>query len=194
MELSITHLFRLIDQATEYCFNIACSGPLTEAERTCLRLILADGFLAETVSDTTRLSGERVVEVGPRLNFATAWSSNLVSICQAVGLDKISRVERSRRYLVPDTDDIEAFIDSHHDRMTECRYVAPLSTFETGVEPEPVYEVDLLGKGPGALLEIPGWPRCAPISTRISDCLSPAICRLTDALQRKTIFGRAIRK
>ena len=156
MELSITHLFRLIDQATEYCFNIACSGPLTEAERTCLRLILADGFLAETVSDTTCLSGERVVEVGPRLNFATAWSSNLVSICQAVGLDKISRVERSRRYLVPDTDDIEAFIDSHHDRMTECRYVAPLSTFETGVEPEPVYEVDLLGKGPGALLEIPG--------------------------------------
>ena len=156
MELSITHLFRLIDQATEYCFNIACSGPLTEAERTCLRLILADGFLAETVSDTTCLSGERVVEVGPRLNFATAWSSNLVSICQAVGLDKISRVERSRRYLVPDTDDIEAFVDSHHDRMTECRYVAPLSTFETGVEPEPVYEVDLLGKGPGALLEIPG--------------------------------------
>ncbi len=156
MELSITHLFRLIDQATEYCFNIACSGPLTEAERTCLRLILADGFLAETVSDTTCLSGERVVEVGPRLNFATAWSSNLVSICQAVGLDKISRVERSRRYLVPDTDDIEAFIGSHHDRMTECRYVAPLSTFETGVEPEPVYEVDLLGKGPGALLEIPG--------------------------------------
>ncbi|MGA7276924.1 MAG: phosphoribosylformylglycinamidine synthase [Desulfocapsaceae bacterium] len=156
MELSITHLFRLIDQATEYCFNIACSGPLTEAERTCLRLILADGFLAETVSDTTCLSGERVVEVGPRLNFATAWSSNLVSICQAVGLDKISRVERSRRYLVPDTDDIEAFIGSRHDRMTECRYVAPLSTFETGVEPEPVYEVDLLGKGPGALLEIPG--------------------------------------
>jgi phosphoribosylformylglycinamidine synthase len=156
MELSITHLFRLIDQATEYCFNIACSGSLTEAERSCLRLILADGFLAESVSDTTRLSGERVVEVGPRLNFATAWSSNLVSICQAVGLDKISRVERSRRYLVPDTDDIESFIDSHHDRMTECRYVAPLSTFETGVEPEPVYEVDLLGKGPGALLEIPG--------------------------------------
>ena len=156
MELSITHLFRLIDQSTEYCFNIACSEPLTEAERTCLRLILADGFLAETVSDTTCLAGERVVEVGPRLNFATAWSSNLVSICQAVGLNKISRVERSRRYLVPDRDDIETFIDSHHDRMTECCYVAPLSTFETGVEPEPVYEVDLLGKGPGALLEIPG--------------------------------------
>jgi phosphoribosylformylglycinamidine synthase len=156
MELSITHLFRLIDQSTEYCFNIASSGSLTEAERTCLRLILADGFLAETVSDTACLSGDRVVEVGPRLNFATAWSSNLVSICQAVGLDKISRVERSRRYLVPNGDDIEAFVDSHHDRMTECRYIAPLSTFETGVEPEPVYEVDLLGKGPGALLEIPG--------------------------------------
>ena len=102
------------------------------------------------------MTGQRLVEVGPRLNFATAWSSNLVSICQATGLDKVVRVERSRRYLVPDGEEIETFVDRSHDRMTECRYFEPLTTFETGVVPEPVYEVDLMSKGADALLEIPG--------------------------------------
>jgi phosphoribosylformylglycinamidine synthase len=156
MESRIQHLFRLVDEATEHCFNIESSRPLTAGELDCLRLIVADGFLAETVGDAPRLRGERVVEVGPRLNFATAWSSNMVSICQATGLDMVSRVERSRRYLVPDEEDREAFVAAHHDRMTECRYLEPLSSFETGIEPEPVYEVDLKSNGPDGLLGIPG--------------------------------------
>ncbi|SHH75861.1 phosphoribosylformylglycinamidine synthase [Desulfofustis glycolicus] len=156
MESRIQHLFRLVDEATEYCFNIESSRPLTAGELDCLRLIVADGFLAETVGDAPRLHGERVIEVGPRLNFATAWSSNMVSICQATGLDVVSRVERSRRYLVPEEEDLEAFVAAHHDRMTECRYLEPLSSFETGIEPEPVYEVDLKSNGPDGLLGIPG--------------------------------------
>ncbi len=156
MESHIQHLFRLIDEATEYCFNIESSRSLTAGELDCLRLIIADGFQAETVSDTSQLQGERVVEVGPRLNFATAWSSNMVSICQVTGLDLVSRLERSRRYLVPEQIDLEVFVAAHHDRMTECRYLEPLSSFETGIEPEPVYEVDLKSKGPDGLLGIPG--------------------------------------
>ena len=156
MESAISHLYRRIDPATEYCFNIEATASLTESELQCLRLILADGFLLETVTSTPSLAGSRVAEVGPRLNFATAWSSNLVSICQATGLGKICRVERSRRYLVPGGEDLQGFIDRHHDRMTECPYPEPLSSFETGIEPEAVYEVDLMTKGPDGLLEIPG--------------------------------------
>ncbi|MCB2217664.1 MAG: phosphoribosylformylglycinamidine synthase [Desulfobulbaceae bacterium] len=156
MESRIQHLYRLVDEATEYCFNIESSRPLTAGELDCLRLIVADGFLAETVGDAPRLHGERVVEVGPRLNFATAWSSNMVSICQATGLDVVSRVERSRRYLVPEEEDLQAFVAARHDRMTECRYLEPLSSFETGIEPEPVYDVDLKSNGPDGLLGIPG--------------------------------------
>jgi hypothetical protein len=37
-------------------------------------------------------------EIGPRLSFATAWSTNAVAICHASGLTSIQRVERSRRY------------------------------------------------------------------------------------------------
>ncbi|MCI5180818.1 MAG: phosphoribosylformylglycinamidine synthase, partial [Candidatus Electrothrix sp. AW3_4] len=154
--MPITRLYRRIDATRASCFNIESSRNLNEQELHQLRLLLADGFMADTVSLNPVLEGERVIEVGPRLNFATAWSSNMVSICQAAGLDCISRVERSRRYQVPENEDMQAFIAAHHDQMTECLYPEPLTTFATGVEPEPVYEVDLMGKGPGALSDLPG--------------------------------------
>lgn len=156
MGVTITRLYRKIDRERAYCFNIESTKPLTVEEMYCLGMILADGFLVDTVTTEPVLTGNRVVEVGPRLNFATAWSSNMVSICQATGLGVITRVERSRQYRVPEGTDLLEFIDSHHDRMTECHYPEPLTSFETGVVPEPVYEVDLLGKGPAAFDDIPG--------------------------------------
>ena len=156
MTPSVRQLYRKIDAHLEHCFNIETSSPLNGEELQKLKLLLADGFLAATVSEEPLLTGERVVELGPRLNFATAWSSNLVSICRAIGLSKVTRVERSRRHLVPAGQDLAVFVASHHDRMTECLYSAPLTTFETGVKPEPVYEIDLKSKGPDGLLEIPG--------------------------------------
>jgi len=156
MSATVRQFYRKINDSFAYCFNVESSKNLTGREEEQLRLLLADGFLAETVSTEPLLSGDRMVEVGPRLNFATAWSSNMVSICRAIGLDCITRVERSRRYLVPEGEDPQEFIAAHHDKMTECQYPEPLTTFATGIEPEPVYEVDMMGKGPDALLEIPG--------------------------------------
>ena len=103
----VTQLHRQLRPDFAYCFNIESSRPLEAEEMERLRLILADGFLLETVTFDPQLTGARVVEVGPRLNFATAWSSNMVSICRAVGLDVVTRVERSRRYLVPEDTDME---------------------------------------------------------------------------------------
>ena len=156
MSSTISQFYRSISENLEYCFNIESSRPLSDTEQGRLQLILADGFLADTVTQEPALAGERVVEMGPRLNFATAWSSNMVSICQATGIDCVSRVERSRRYLVEAGQDIEKFIRENHDRMTECHYPETLNTFETGIEPEAVYDVDMKEKGPDALLEIPG--------------------------------------
>ncbi|KAJ8376320.1 hypothetical protein SKAU_G00069000 [Synaphobranchus kaupii] len=48
--------------------------------------------------------GDRMVEIGPRLNFSTAWSTNAVSICQSVGLSQVIRVELSRRLLIKPKD------------------------------------------------------------------------------------------
>jgi phosphoribosylformylglycinamidine synthase len=156
MGVTVTQLYRKIDEDRAYCFHVESARSLTKEEMTCLRLILADGFLIDSVQEKPVLQGDRVVEVGPRLNFATAWSSNMVSICQATGLSAVTRVERSRRYRVAEGEDLEEFIHRHHDRMTECHYPAPLTTFETGLVPEPVYEVDLKTKGPDGLTELPG--------------------------------------
>ncbi len=40
------------------------------------------------------------VQVGPRLSFQSAWSTNAVSICRSCGLDAIPRLEVSRRFLL----------------------------------------------------------------------------------------------
>merc|ERR1719443_717428 len=64
-----------------------------------------------------------VVEVGPRQQFTSAWSTNAVSICEAMGLTKITGVEKSRRYLVQKaapSSAIGSFAALVHDRMTEC--------------------------------------------------------------------------
>ncbi|PIE73723.1 MAG: phosphoribosylformylglycinamidine synthase [Deltaproteobacteria bacterium] len=156
MGAKVTQLYRKINDTFAYCFNVESSAVLTDEEDHKLRLILAEGFLLKSVSSHLPLEAERIVEIGPRLNFATAWSANMVSICQAVGLDAITRVERTRCYVVPEGDELQQFIDSHHDRMTECVYPETITSFAAGIEPEAVYEIDLKGKGPDGLQEIPG--------------------------------------
>jgi len=119
---TVRQLYLRVSDDFEYCFNIAASAPLTAADIEKLRQLLGDGFVSASVTDTPRIAGDRTVEVGPRLNFATAWSSNLVSICQAIGIPQATRVERSRRYRIPAGEDDRAFVAAHHDRMTECVY------------------------------------------------------------------------
>ncbi len=156
MSSIMQQLYRKISDNMEYCFNIESSEPLTETALNKLKLLFADGFIADSTKEQPCFSGPRVVEMGPRLNFATAWSSNMVSICQAAGLQQINRVERSRRYLVSPDQELHEFINQNHDRMTECQYIEPLASFETGIVPEGVYTIPMREKGPGALLDIPG--------------------------------------
>jgi phosphoribosylformylglycinamidine synthase len=151
------HFFLPRTETLEYCFNVETSAPLNSNELSILRQLLADGFVSESVStQPIQPDGRDVVELGPRMNFATAYSTNIVSICQTCGLEKVTRIERSRRYLLSPEVDIHRFIRENHDRMTECSYDQPLQTFETGILPEPVSEISLSEKGPDALLEIPG--------------------------------------
>ncbi len=149
------HLFSGQNDHLEYCFNIDTTESLNSDELRILTQILASGFISETISLKTGLEGQSVIELGPRMNFATAYSTNIVSICHACGLKKIVRIERSRRYPIVGIDS-EKFIRENHDRMTECVYPEPLSSFKVKTETEPVYAIPLAEKGPDALLEIPG--------------------------------------
>jgi phosphoribosylformylglycinamidine synthase len=93
------------DIETEYCFNIETSELLTPEEFEILRWLLSETFEPEKFSNESFLTRHSslvtrhcLFEVGPRMNFTTAWSTNAVSVCNACGLKKITRIERSRRY------------------------------------------------------------------------------------------------
>ncbi len=143
---------------TEHCFNVDATAPLTEAEVDTLTWLLRETFEPQGFARTTFL-GEDALEVGPRMNFTTAWSTNAVSICHACGLTKIRRIERSRRYRLTASKPLDeaeraAFLAEVHDRMTECLYSDPLACFATGVDPEPTLEVPVLEEGRAALERI----------------------------------------
>src|SRR4030042_1626624 len=151
------HLYLRPGKSLEICFNIQTSAPLTSKELETLKLILAEGFIQSTVSVESFLNSRNdIAEIGPRMNFATAFSTNLVAICQSCGLRKITRIERSRRHLLPLGIDKAQFIREHHDRMTECFYPQRLMTFDSGILPEPVFEIPMMEKGPAPLLEVQG--------------------------------------
>ena len=156
------------DIETEHCFNIEATAPLTTEELNILRWLLAETFEPENFSgesfltlNASRITHHEILEVGPRMNFTTAWSTNAVSVCRACGLKKITRIERSRRYRLvsspihPFTDSpIHRFLELIHDRMTECPYPETLKTFETGIKPEPFFTIPLIEEGTPALKKI----------------------------------------
>lgn len=169
------------DIQTEYCFNIETKEPLTHDELDMLRWLLSETFEPENFSDKSFLNRHSplvthhcLFEVGPRMSFTTAWSTNAVSVCHACGLTKINRIERSRRYHLVSTQQhavssqkqkksqhlnfttsqFQSFLNLIHDRMTECPYTETLTTFDTGIKPEPVYSVPLVEEGTEAIRRI----------------------------------------
>ena len=150
------HFFLPRNKGLEYCFNVETSEPLTTGELAVLKQLLTDGFVADKLSLTPSSNGDDVVELGPRMNFATFFSTNLVSACHACGLKKITRIERSRRHPLPLDADKMKFVREHHDRMTECPYHQRLETFASGILPEAVFEIPMVKDGPTALLSVPG--------------------------------------
>jgi phosphoribosylformylglycinamidine synthase len=144
---------------TEHCFNIETARSLSAGEERILRWLLSETFEPGNFSPASFLPPGAVLEIGPRMNFTTSWSTNAVSIFRSCGLSGITRIERSRRYRFVagsgiDRDRFEELLPEIHDRMTECPYPEPLATFETGSRPEPVRTVPLIEEGIEALRKI----------------------------------------
>jgi len=163
------------DILTEYCFYIEAKESLSHGEIELLRWLLSETFEPGNFSTDSLLTDHDsrsmihgIIEVGPRMNFTTAWSTNAVSVCHACGLTKITRIERSRRFRFVFGEEsvndakgsglVSSLITNHSslffDRMTECPYPKRLSTFETGITPEPYYFVPLIREGRPALEKI----------------------------------------
>ncbi|KAF3976609.1 hypothetical protein CMV_000205 [Castanea mollissima] len=157
---------QIVGLKNEQCFNIGLDSRLSSEKLAVLKWLLQETYEPENLGKESFLEKKKqeglnsvIVEVGPRLSFTTTWSSNAVSICQACGLTEVTRMERSRRYLlfcqgVLQDHQINEFAAMVHDRMTECVYTQKLTSFETNVVPEEVRFVPVMEKGRKALEEI----------------------------------------
>jgi len=141
---------------TETCYYIGTSAALTDHESTILHWLLRETFAPRESAGTSFLQKEcpTIIEIGPRLNFDTPFSSCAVAICHACGLTKVTRLEKSRRFgtkakLPPPM--VDKLLPLFHDRMTEMAYPEPLTTFDTGLKPEPMRTIPVLTQGEQAL-------------------------------------------
>ena len=156
----------------ETCFyvEIRNNGELDRQEHERLMWVLALSFKEKTLSCSPWISAnghdelEYLVEIGPRLNFSTAFSTNAVSVCRSIGLNSIKRIEKSTRYLIrikgKDSQLVpinakcrQRIANALHDKMTECVYLKPLENFRVNTKPDDCYEIDIFGKGKMALEE-----------------------------------------
>lgn len=171
------------DIYTEYCFYID-SEVLQPEEIDILQWLLRETFEPENFSSesftaqNSSLLAQCLFEVGPRMNFTTAWSTNAVSVCHACGLSKVNRIERSRRYKLAgsqksnnpsnsplkggririNSELVSLLVTKHaslfYDRMTECPYTERLKSFDSGIKPASVYEVRIMEGGREAIGKI----------------------------------------
>ncbi|TVU45393.1 hypothetical protein EJB05_04880 [Eragrostis curvula] len=158
----------IVDIMTEQCFNIQLDEPLTPEKLKTLHWLLAETFEPHNLQTKSFLEDEVsissysvIVEVGPRIAFPTAFSTNAVTICKSVSVVEVIRLERSRRYLLclePGSDPLDEkqlsdFVALVHDQMTECVYPNKLTSFHSNVVPKHVSVVPVIGSEKEALEE-----------------------------------------
>ncbi|XP_077559182.1 phosphoribosylformylglycinamidine synthase [Haemaphysalis longicornis] len=152
---------------TEYCYYVQFQGQkgLDPEQQKRLVWLLTPGFKVHLGQQTSLQeqagSPSLLVEIGPRLNFSTPSSTQSVAICQTIGLDCVDRIERSTRYLIKfqagqklSGDAENKVVDALHDRMTETRYLTPVTTFELPASSHSWEEVDILQHGRPALEKV----------------------------------------
>jgi len=150
----ITRLFRQAEDGTETCFYVETSRPLDERETGCLRWLVAETFEPENTRFGSFLASGGTLEIGPRLSVETPFSSNAVAICQAMGLTKVTRIERSQRHPLSPTMTEEAIIASHLDRMTQSVYREAVTGFDQSIAPASTRIIQILERGETALREV----------------------------------------
>ncbi|XP_043249233.1 phosphoribosylformylglycinamidine synthase [Colletes gigas] len=148
---------------SELCYYIEIKEPLNKEELKLLKWILNSPLEQNSLKTCStfdeKLNDNLIVEIGPRLNFSTPFSSNAVSICESVHVHKVTRIEAAIRYCIKHNGPIEkevenAIVGALHDKMTECRYSVPIESFDHGFRPEKWFEVDVLKGGRKSLEEV----------------------------------------
>lgn len=132
----------------EWCFYVESEAPLTESEWAVLDDLLAETFDPEGYGQNSFL-GECPTrrEIGPRLHFASPFSSTAVDICHDCNIPGVTRLERSLSIgfdVALADEQADSLVEPLFDRMTQMIYREPLTTLAVTVNPEPVEHIDLM--------------------------------------------------
>lgn len=130
----------------EWCFYIEHNLP--GSKLLTLHWLLSKTYEPDGLSDIPFMDSKMVLEIGPRLNFETPWSSMAVDICHKCGLTEVTRIERSIRYgleAVLTDEQAEAFLEPLYDKMVQMRYKKSLATLTAVRAPEPVKTINVMG-------------------------------------------------
>lgn len=149
----VHRMYRKIDSGMDLGFYIETTSPLSKQELKQLQWLIAETFEPGNTGIEPHLTASEAVEIGPRLSIETPFSSNAVSICHAMGLRQITRIERTRRYAAGNSQSAD-ILKTRLDRMTEQHYPNGIESFDTGTTPEDVRVIDLMGRGKVALEEV----------------------------------------
>lgn len=143
----IYRIYRQVEDGLCLGFYIETNSPLSKPEIKKIQWLIAETFEPEKTGLEFIPIAENAIEIGPRLSIETPFSSNAVSICQSIGLSQVTRIERSRIYKINDEQGAELLLKNHLDKMVEQRYSNGIISFDTGVIPEEVQVIDLIGQG-----------------------------------------------
>jgi phosphoribosylformylglycinamidine synthase len=140
----------------EWCFHIETDRELKQSDHEKLTWLLSESFDRQALALRADLDVAEVIEIGPRPEMETPWSSTARSILDSIEVVGVTRFERSRRYGFSrrlTDEERQRLLLIISDRMTEVVYDPPPETFDPGVEPEPVQHIPLLEEGMAALEE-----------------------------------------
>ncbi|OQV12194.1 Phosphoribosylformylglycinamidine synthase [Hypsibius exemplaris] len=99
-------------------------------------------------------------EIGPRLNFKTAFCTNALSIVANLGHSAVRRIEKSRYYTVKFHGTVEGPVKEAYrkelmehlmDRVLECEYRTPITTFSHDIPRQPPFVIRVIEEGRKAL-------------------------------------------
>ncbi|MDD5438307.1 MAG: phosphoribosylformylglycinamidine synthase [Patescibacteria group bacterium] len=130
----------------EWCFYIE-HEPLAGSKLTTLDWLLVKTYDPKGLDSSPFLDPRTTLEIGPRLNFETPFSTMAVNICRKCGLYEVTRLERSIRYglkVALTEEQTEVFLEPLHDKMVQMRYREPLTTLISDRKPEPVKTIDVM--------------------------------------------------
>ncbi|MDO8667482.1 MAG: phosphoribosylformylglycinamidine synthase [bacterium] len=149
----IYRIYRQIDSSLELGFYVETTGPLFAEDYNKLQWLVEETSEPFSAKNEPHIDRTKALEIGPRLSIETPFSSNAVSICHSMGIHYVTRIERTHRYAVGSSQSAD-ILKTRLDRMTEQHYPNGIESFDTGVVPEDVKTIDLLGFGQLALKEI----------------------------------------